>query len=47
MDEYNYVLQFRDALTPIHFNNLNFKTRVGTDAQSWKSEIMFFQGFLL
>lgn len=47
MDEYNYVLQFRDALTPIHFNSLNFKPRAGTDVQSWKAGTMIFQGFLL
>lgn len=47
MDEYNYVLQFRDALTPIHFNSQNFKLRAGTDGQSWKAGTMIFQGFLL
>lgn len=47
MDECNYVLQFRDALTSIHFNSLKFKPGAGTDIQSWKSGIMIFQGFLL
>jgi len=40
-------LQFRDTLTPVHFNSLNRKSRAGSHVQSWKSGVMVHQDFSL